>query len=207
MTLGVSGMLWEANLVMVDQETGSLWSQMMGQAMRGPLTGTKLENIPARMTDWQTWKEKYPHTTVLIMSRTSARYDRSFLGPDRGIGIGLVAGGQARYWSYSRLNDNPVINDQLGELRLLVVIERQSLTPAIYSRQLGDRELSFALVDGQLTDVETNSVWDLLTGVAIEGDLKGQTLAQLPGFTSDAAVWSLYFPATTWWAETPAGAP
>ena len=55
LTFGVSGKLIMNALVMYDHETGSLWSQFLGQAVRGQLAGTKLEFIPALMTDWATW--------------------------------------------------------------------------------------------------------------------------------------------------------
>ena len=51
LTFSVSGMLWNRSLVMLDQETKSLWSHILGQAMRGPLKGTRLEVIPSTMTD------------------------------------------------------------------------------------------------------------------------------------------------------------
>ncbi len=202
LTLGVSGMLWEGNLIMVDQETQSLWSQMLGTAMRGPLVGTELENIPAQMTNWTTWKQKHPDTTVFIMPRTSRLFTRDFLGPNRGVGIGLVLEGEARFWDYGRLNSHPVVNDQLGRTQLLAVIDKLSLTPAIYSRELGGRELHFRLDEGELVDIETKSTWDLLTGEAVDGELAGQHLDRMAGFTSDAAAWSLYFPTTTWWVPT-----
>lgn len=203
LTLGVSGLLWEGNLVMVDQETESLWSQILGTAMRGKLVGTELENIPARMTDWRTWKQMHPDTTVVIMSRTSIMYARENLGPDVGVGIGVVIDGKAKFWDYSYLSQRLAINDTLGATPILAVMDRLSFTPALYSRRVGSRDLNFQLDDGELVDVETKSTWDLLTGLAVDGELNGQQLASLPGFTSDAAAWSLYFPNTVWWSPTP----
>ena len=45
-TLAVSGKLWNHSLVMVDQETGSLWSHLLGRAMSGPMKGTNLKTLP-----------------------------------------------------------------------------------------------------------------------------------------------------------------
>ena len=52
-------------LVMYDHQTESLWSQFLGQAVRGVFTGAKLEFIPALMTDWATWVELHPDTKAL----------------------------------------------------------------------------------------------------------------------------------------------
>ena len=37
LTLRVSGMLWLGNMVMEDLETGTLWSQLAGEGIRGEL--------------------------------------------------------------------------------------------------------------------------------------------------------------------------
>ena len=47
-------------LVMYDHQTRSLWSQFLGQSVRGEYTGTKLEFVPALVTDWATWAELHP---------------------------------------------------------------------------------------------------------------------------------------------------
>jgi hypothetical protein len=78
LTLGVSGLLWEGNLVMFDQETETLWSQMMGEAMRGPLVGERLEILPATLTDWRSWVTRYPETTCMFMDRTADAYEKGF---------------------------------------------------------------------------------------------------------------------------------
>ncbi|MCI0628882.1 MAG: DUF3179 domain-containing protein [Acidobacteria bacterium] len=65
LTFGVSGKLYKSALVMYDRETESLWSQIMQQAITGPLTGTKLVMIPAQHTTWEDWRKGYPQTLVL----------------------------------------------------------------------------------------------------------------------------------------------
>ena len=51
-SFGVSGKLIMNVLVMYDRETDSLWSQLLGQAVAGPMKGTKLEFIEALQTTW-----------------------------------------------------------------------------------------------------------------------------------------------------------
>lgn len=43
------------NLVMVDERTGSYWSQFLAQAICGPARGTDLAVRPARTTTWGEW--------------------------------------------------------------------------------------------------------------------------------------------------------
>jgi hypothetical protein len=65
-TFGVSGFLFHANLVLYDQETDSLWSQLLSQAIRGPETGRKLPLTVSTITTWETWQAEQPETTVLL---------------------------------------------------------------------------------------------------------------------------------------------
>jgi hypothetical protein len=62
---GVSGLLYNSDVLMYDRETGSLWSQLMVQAVTGPMTGTRLQQLPLSHTSWQEWVERYPETRVL----------------------------------------------------------------------------------------------------------------------------------------------
>jgi hypothetical protein len=62
---GVSGLLYNSDVLMYDRETGSLWSQLMVQAVTGPMTGTRLQQLPLSHTSWREWAERYPETRVL----------------------------------------------------------------------------------------------------------------------------------------------
>ena len=65
LTFGVSGKLIMNGLVMYDDETDTLWSQVLGEAVRGPLNGTALEVIPSTQTTLVTWRELHPDTLVI----------------------------------------------------------------------------------------------------------------------------------------------
>ena len=62
---GVSGLLYNSDVLLYDKQTESLWSQIMGKAISGPLKGTLLEPIPMTLTTWQDWRDQYPETLVL----------------------------------------------------------------------------------------------------------------------------------------------
>jgi len=65
-TFGVSGFLFRANLVLYDERSESLWGQLRAQAIRGPLTGTRLDVVPSTVTTWRAWRESHPGTEVLL---------------------------------------------------------------------------------------------------------------------------------------------
>lgn len=56
----------DPNLVLFDERTGSYWSQLLAGAICGPRTGERLELIPSTATDWRSWKERHPDTSVLL---------------------------------------------------------------------------------------------------------------------------------------------
>jgi len=65
LTLGVSGLLYESNVLFYDHQTESLWSQLKEEAVTGPQTGTRLTAIPSVTTTWKAWREQHPSTLVL----------------------------------------------------------------------------------------------------------------------------------------------
>lgn len=76
-TFGVSGLLYQSDLLMYDHQTESLWSQIAMQAVAGPLTGTKLTPLFLEHTTWGEWRRAYPHTLVLSVQTGYIRdYER-----------------------------------------------------------------------------------------------------------------------------------
>ncbi len=64
-TFGVSGLLYNSDVLLYDRQTQSLWSQMMTQAISGPHKSTYLVSIPVQHTTWLDWKTRNPQTLVL----------------------------------------------------------------------------------------------------------------------------------------------
>jgi hypothetical protein len=62
---GVSGLLYNSDLVMYDRKTDTLWDQVTGWAIIGELTGMRLKQVPIDTVTWGDWKKLYPDTKVL----------------------------------------------------------------------------------------------------------------------------------------------
>ncbi|RMF13486.1 MAG: DUF3179 domain-containing protein [Gammaproteobacteria bacterium] len=78
---GVSGLLYNSDLLMYDKATKSLWSQVEGRAINGPLKGQKLERVFVTHTTWGAWRDAYPDTRVLALETGYWRdYTRSPYG-------------------------------------------------------------------------------------------------------------------------------
>lgn len=62
---GVSGLLYNSDVLLYDRQTGSLWSQILKTSVTGAMSGTRLTAIPLSHTTWQDWYARHPTTDVL----------------------------------------------------------------------------------------------------------------------------------------------
>ena len=71
LTFGVSGLLYQSNLLMYDRQAGhgeeSLWSQLQARAVSGPAAaaGLRLAPVPFALARWKDWETDRPQTTIL----------------------------------------------------------------------------------------------------------------------------------------------
>ena len=62
---GVSGLLYNSDVLLYDRNTESLWSQISSRSVAGVMVGAELKRLPISHTSWKDWKAKYPDTLVL----------------------------------------------------------------------------------------------------------------------------------------------
>lgn len=62
---GVSGLLYNSDVLLYDRKSASLWSQIMRTAISGPMKGEKLAPLPVTHTNWKDRLARHPHTEVL----------------------------------------------------------------------------------------------------------------------------------------------
>ena len=70
---GVSGKLWNSNVVMYDRKTETYWSQILGRAIVGDHAGEDLPILPSDMVRFGEWKKAFPQGEVL--SQDTGIYD------------------------------------------------------------------------------------------------------------------------------------
>ena len=74
---GVSGLLYQSDVLLYDHQTESLWSQIKQEAVVGQLIGTRLRLLPSTQTTWGAWEKQHPDTFVLSVHTGYSRdYDR-----------------------------------------------------------------------------------------------------------------------------------
>lgn len=75
LNFGVSGLIYNSNMLLYDRNTGSLWSQIMKRAVTGPLAGTRMIQVPAQYTTWGNWLAQHPDS--LLLSRDT-QFERDY---------------------------------------------------------------------------------------------------------------------------------
>jgi hypothetical protein len=73
---GVSGLLYQSDVLLYDRETESLWSQLGMEAISGSYVGRELEWLPSEVVTWESWNYDYPDGEVLS---TDTGFSRPYL--------------------------------------------------------------------------------------------------------------------------------
>ncbi len=197
LTFQVSGMLWQRSLVMRDLETKSLWSHLMGKAMDGQLKGTSLDLFPAAMTTWGEWKQRHPNTTLLAMSRSAMRFDkRVWENASRFVyGTTPHVTGKSISVALQHLQKKKIVQTPDGKQHLLFTYSDHGKRVQSFSRMINGKALNFLATENDtMTDQETGSTWNAVTGRCLTGKLKGTHLKRIPGTISYLRAWQIFFP-------------
>ena len=226
LVFGVSGFLYKRNLVMWDHETESWWSQLLGQALVGEMVGKSLRFVSTQMASWQKAKAQFPNAAVLAresgleylmedgfyeLSVSEDVYsDESpvlLFGTKRALYrdhewvMGVAIDSLARAYPLSELQEAGVINDQLGDVPLLVVFRSGTVRVpleqgVVYSRRVNGQVLTFEPAGDGLQDRETGTRWTIW-GEATDGRLAGQRLEPAQYIPSYWFAWVELYPETS----------
>jgi hypothetical protein len=213
-TFGVSGKLYNSDLVMYDRLTDTYWSQHLGLGIYGPLAGVALERIQVDVMTWSRWRELHPDTLVLSTETGFSRpygsdpyspygYYRSRdiwfpvknlddrLHP-KAIVHGVVIGGMAKVYEQRSIARVKVLNDEIAGQPVVLVSPFEQYVRA-YSRRLDGKALEFQWEDGRIVDIQTRSIWNM-NGEAVSGPLKGSKLSQIVVYPAFWFAWSAFYP-------------
>ncbi len=167
---GTSGSLYRSNLLMYDRQTETLWSQVIGRAVDGPLAGTDLELAPVQLVSFEDWKAAHPDGLVLSADTGYNRpygsnpyigYDapgtRPFLYdgpldarlPPKVHVIGVLVGEHAVAYPFGELRERAVgdwaaVADRVGGLDVVVVWKDGTLSALDTERIARSRQIGAA---------------------------------------------------------------
>jgi hypothetical protein len=209
--LGAVG-LREGVFILYDRVTHSWWSQIKGTALQGPLAGQTLEKHASTLTTWAAWRSVYPWTTVWTdprlpgrrrftqesLSRITLAGEGPIVNEDLVVGVEGPCGARA-YLLRQLAVAGRVANDTLDGVPIAVVLAEDAVSVFVWSRRLGELNLTFTATDAFLRDLETGSSWDPRTGGAILGPLAGRGLGAVLHTSALWYAWRSQHPDTTLW--------
>lgn len=218
-TFGVSGLLYNTNLIPYDRETGSRWSQMKLECVNGELIGKFIKTDKLVETTWKTWKEMYPGTAVVSNSTGYARSygvypygdyktnNNSLLFPidnkdtrlpQKERVFGLIVAGVAKAYRISSFGELTVSNDNSFSRPIVIVGSSSKNFTVAYERTFNNQKLEFTALENQLPIVMQDNLgnkWDIF-GVAVEGPNAGQELKATTSYIAYWFAWAAFYPNT-----------
>lgn len=217
---GVSGLLYNNNLIMYDLETTSLFPQMCFSGKTGRLEGEQLKLLPIVESTWGAWKTLHPNTTVLsdftgfdrpynIYPLGDYRTNHEFLQfpltnddrrlPRKNIILGVALNNIERAYPFKAMGTHAVLNDRIGDTDILVVFAERAKMAVPFYRKVDGQETDFVFHETALRgliffrDILTGSVWNM-RGEAVSGPMAGSgvVLEQIPAYTSMWFGWAAF---------------
>jgi hypothetical protein len=209
------------NFIMRDEETGSWWQQVTGEAIQGPLKGQRLRPVYHDELTFALWKREKPGGRVLrpdeqiaqagkyypanweermtkLPVATSVALDKS-LEP-RTLVIGVTVNGVPKAYPLDALVKQSLIIDDVGSVPIFIVLGDDKRSVRAFERTVDDRKLEFFVKPGSgsliMVDAETGTEWDF-TGKATSGALNGRQLKKISILNDYWFDWTTYNPSTT----------
>lgn len=137
LTFGITGLLYNRNLLLYDHQTDSLWSQLLGRAVTGAMAGAPLRLLPAVHTTWADWRQRFPGTLALSFEtgfkRDYSRDPYSEFPLDRSPALVVTWNGQIRIYPFAELKKaGPLVTDEIAGKRIRIEFQARSQRAAVY---------------------------------------------------------------------------
>ena len=199
-TFGVSGLLYNSNIIPYDRFTDSNWSQLMHLSVNGELIGRKAQTYYLIETSWETWKKLYPTSQILSLNTGFSRnYDRYPYGNyktnnnlifpvsnsddrlhNKERVLAVFVNEKARVYRFESFGqDLSIVNDEFLSKKLLIAGSNNLNLMVAYHRELTDGTiLTFEAVQNELPTIlldNEGTKWDVF-GRAISGPREGENL-------------------------------
>lgn len=200
---------------MRDRQTGSLWSQVSGICILGPMEGTVLVQYPAFQTTFKEYKKQYPSGLVLKKANKGKRgsnYDTYFADKTRlGIfgridnfsrlgakekifGLRLETREVAVSKLYLFRNHYRIINIEMDRILINYNPDTETVTAYYLPQSRTEQNLEFQVTDSTISQVSSDLIWSLSKGQVIKGS--GRALRPVPVITAFWFAWVSFFPQT-----------
>ncbi len=219
-TFNTSGLLYQSNKLMFDEQTMSLWPNIAGQPLAGPLADDAivLQRYPLTTTTWKNWVELHPDTDVIDPSgsnfftyETHEAYDlyrvsTSTLAPasprderlaEKDWVFGISLNENTIAYPIQQLETRQVWNDQLKQQSIVLLVDsfpgsQFGFYPATV-RAFERQNFEFDRMDDTLTD-QHGTPWTITEDALVSAS--GERLKRIYGETMYWFAWHTFHPAT-----------
>jgi hypothetical protein len=165
-TFSSSGFLYENNRLIYDRETGTLWQQILGRPVLGPLVEAApggddawLDAYPTVVASWEAWRRQHPETTVLALQAelgfgysaglpylvyfNSGDLEYPLTARDLTLAkkrwvYGLDVEGAQRAYAMRDVLSTGVVHDVIGAVDVVVIGQGSSVMVEVHSRLTGE---------------------------------------------------------------------
>jgi hypothetical protein len=206
------------NFIMQDEETGTWWQQVTGEAILGPLKGKRLKSVFHDELTYQLWKQEQPGGRVLRPDDTSEwkefsenweeetgkmpvvtkSDDNDVLAP-RTIVIGLSVNGEAKAYPLAAIEKQKLVVDTLGGVPVIILLNEDGKSVRAFEALIDGRKAEFFIKPEsspqKLTDSLTGSEWEF-NGRAVAGEFANRELKKIPLLKDYWFDWKIYNPRT-----------
>ena len=195
LVFGNQGALWGNAMTWWDHDTGSIWSQPLGEAILGPRKGQRLELLPSTLTTWGAWQSAHPETLALDVHAWATG---GFHLEDMAVVVDL--GSDSAAFQIPELREVGVVNGMIAGIEIAVVIDPEDPERwSAFSRRLDTEVVELRLVGDDLVDIGTGTTFDPFVGTGRAGPLADQNLNRLPAFTAFPSDYVTFFPGGRIW--------
>ena len=196
-TFGVSGLLYNSNLILYDRNSDSLWSQLELKCVNGKQIGDEPTLVNVIETNWGTWKKLYPLTKVLSLQ---TGFDRNYgfypygsyktnhdyflfsvspsnnALPNKERVYAVIDEDISKVYQFSKFNGGKALRETINGKEYLVVGNENLITAFEISSENSNLSFQYEFNNSEtfFKDNEGNK-WNIF-GKAIEGERKGETL-------------------------------
>jgi len=223
-TFGVSGLLYNTNLIPYDRNTDSNWSQINLDCVNGPLRGKKVTTFQLVETTWEVWRRMYPQTKVVSLntgfSRNYQFYPYGNYRTAEGTIFpytprdtrlhekervhGIIVKNKVKAYRFGLFSDEPrVIEDNFQLTPIVVVGDEKSNIILSFERELQDGTLlSFELTPEAKVSLTTSTIlvdnegtsWNVF-GEGVSGPRIGKKLMSTTSFMGYWFSWGAFYSA------------
>jgi hypothetical protein len=202
------------NFIMKDEETGSWWQQVTGEAILGPLKGKRLKPVFMDELTFATWKHEEPQGRVLAPDEKIAA-GHKYAPPDweekmlrvpvatqlnehtldkRALVAGVTINGAAKAYPLGALQKQNPITDTVGNTPLIIILDEDGKSIRAFDRRVEGREREFFLKPNssplRLVD-DKGAEWDF-SGAPLASSPSSKPLTKIPVLKDYWFDWKTY---------------